>query len=779
MALKITDNFNYTGRKPNFQRDQFATTSEMNAYTVCDEGHISYNLQDNKHYSFKNGAWSVLQTGGGGSSYTHPSSHPASIITYDSSETYESGNVGYEIKQLVTSLAAKYVKPGTGIPKADLANDVQTSLGYADDYNTNKSSFLTSAALETALEGLSPYNAGTGIAITTVSNGKQIAVDTAVYKVKDVQNASGISLVNNGIATIPNAAITSIKDSGGNDLTVTNGAVTLPAIPTVPITQINKSDNTQLSPVNGVVTLPAIPSSAADISFDDTLTQLSIPGSPVNNVQQAIQKLAIGISGGVSTVRILLKKNNEQVITNQQVNITVTYQGETFDLTTQESYNDGFYTGANGIIELLLPLGAVYNITYSNFNDDYSTPDSISGIVDRAILNITGLYVAISENESILFVVNVLGADASVRPTDKEIYIDIYNQQNTPVHTYTCILASNGTPKTIKDTSNNVIKTGTSNVTLDLAKNVKFRARLQLWDTNLTEEEQSYIASGAQERTTRATRFTMYFSYQNTQTGLFLVVKDSSKAKGFAEYKITNIDTTNNIININIEGIDYTITKDSNNIIYKKETADSSVQPSQWFTVAESSDILGIGCRTSTLIAAPVVDQPTNDLGFTNCCFVVPRIFIQKVGKHQNTIIDNTYFDCWSNISGIHQTRQLSKIEGTMVSPVAQDIIANNILTLSTPNGNVSINGFACSTAQFTAFNANINNIFFLLRFINGSSLSTPLSIQTNCYISNIDGGNNTGTKMNTVSSYTANLVWQSGWNSPTQSHTFFVFYPF
>lgn len=44
MALKITDNFNYTGRKPNFQRDQFATTSEMNAYTVCDEGHISYNL---------------------------------------------------------------------------------------------------------------------------------------------------------------------------------------------------------------------------------------------------------------------------------------------------------------------------------------------------------------------------------------------------------------------------------------------------------------------------------------------------------------------------------------------------------------------------------------------------------------------------------------------------------------------------------------------------------------------------------------------------------------
>ena len=445
---------------------------------------------------------------------------------------------------------------------------------------------------------------------------------------------------------------------------------------------------------------------ATDIPYNDTNSLLN-----VSTVQQAIQKLAIGIGDGVSTVRILLKKNNEQVIANQQVNISVTYQGEPFDLTTQESYDNGFYTNSNGIVELLLPLGAVYNITYNNFNNDYSTPDSVSGIVDRTILTITGLYVAISENESILFIVNVLGADASVRPTDKEIYIDIYNQQNTPVHTYTCILASNGTPKTIKDTSNNVIKSGTSNVTLDLAKNVKFRARLQLWDTNLTEEEQSYIASGTQERTTRATRFTMYFSYQNTQTGLFLVVKDSSNAKGFTEYKITNIDTTNNIINISIGGVDYTVTKDSNNIIYKKETSDSSVQPSQWFTVAESADILGIGCRTSTLIAEPVIDQPTNDLGFTNCCFMVPRTFIKKVGKHQNIVANSTYFNCWSNVSGIHQTRQLSKIEGTMVSPIAQDIIDNNILTLSTPNGNISINGFACSTAQFTAFNANIAHL--------------------------------------------------------------------
>ncbi len=36
------------------------------------------------------------------------------------------------ISGINTSIAAKYTKPGTGIPKTDLASDVQTSLGKAD-----------------------------------------------------------------------------------------------------------------------------------------------------------------------------------------------------------------------------------------------------------------------------------------------------------------------------------------------------------------------------------------------------------------------------------------------------------------------------------------------------------------------------------------------------------------------------------------------------------------------------------------------------------------------
>lgn len=76
------------------------------------------------------------------SSYTHPSTHPASMITYNSSETYSSGNVGYEIKQLTTQLASKYTKPSGGIPSSDLDSSVQAALGYASDYNSNKSTYV-------------------------------------------------------------------------------------------------------------------------------------------------------------------------------------------------------------------------------------------------------------------------------------------------------------------------------------------------------------------------------------------------------------------------------------------------------------------------------------------------------------------------------------------------------------------------------------------------------------------------------------------------------------
>ena len=80
MALGIGDNFSYKGKKPNFERDSFATKASMKAFseTDIDEGHIAFCKEDEKHYVFKSsnpvdssvGKWRLLTaaggTGGGG-----------------------------------------------------------------------------------------------------------------------------------------------------------------------------------------------------------------------------------------------------------------------------------------------------------------------------------------------------------------------------------------------------------------------------------------------------------------------------------------------------------------------------------------------------------------------------------------------------------------------------------------------------------------------------------------------------------------------------------------
>lgn len=772
MALKITDNFNYTGRKPNFQRDQFATTSEMNAYTVCDEGHISYNLQDNKHYSFKNGAWSVLQTGGGGSSYTHPSSHPASIITYDSSETYESGNVGYEIKQLVTSLAAKYVKPVAGIPKADLANDVQTSLGYADDYNTNKSSFLTSAALETALEGLSPYSAGTGIAITTVSNGKQIAVDTAVYKVKDVQNASGISLVNNGIATIPNAAITSIKDSGGNDLTVTNGSVTLPAIPTVPITQINKSDNTQLSPASGVVTLPEIPDDATDISFDDSVTHLSTQGSTVANVQDAIEMIVSQVTGTTGRLTVNLQYTNTVGISNKKCKIVVYYQGVVYKPNTFPA-NDEFTTDSNGSIILNLPLGSTYTITPIDI-EDYITPEGISGIVDDNYITKSLIYNAVSNNERILFVVNIKNVSPQITVNNKKLYIDVYDPENLgqvlTEKAYTCTLGNDGTPKLIEDSLGNTIATGKT-LYFEIPKGTKIKAYLQTWD-GTDSLVQEYIKSSDVVITANKNKDTITFYYSNVNYGLYLLLKDSTKEKGYSKNKILEVDSTNNRFTCNIGGYNYIIYKE-NSKVYR--ILEGMSEPEEWLSnTTEAEIMLGVGICSSQTNAIEAKDDSTIEQGFLTLDFFVPRI----VQYERGALVNGNTMPVFDNNDGMYITRRLSEYNETVKSILSQNVINNYKKTLYVGNDEFIIPGFIPSALQFSQFLANYASILIVTNIFSGSPITKPVPIATYTYIAVCNSDRNS-TTMTAVATYDVNLNGMNGWLEIYQAHQFYIFYPF
>lgn len=672
MALKITDNFNYTGRKPNFQRDQFATTSEMNAYTVCDEGHISYNLQDNKHYSFKNGAWSVLQTGGGSSSYTHPSSHPASIITYDSSETYESGNVGYEIKQLVTSLAAKYVKPGTGVPKTDLANDVQTSLDYADDYNTNKSSFVTSTALEAALTGLSPYSAGTGISITTVSNGKQIAIDSAVYKVKDVQNASGTSLITSGIATIP-------------------------------ITQINKSDNTQLSPVSGVITLPEIPDDATGISFDDSMTQLSTQEDPVTDVQTAINAIVTTIASSISVLVIKLIDHNGNNIVGQSVVINETYNGTTNTYTVN--------TDSNGTAACSIHYGSVYTIIYQNRTNRF-TPTSVTGIAESIHINIFAKYNLNADYENIHCYVKIKGVNINnYNVNDKKLYIDYkYTDDNTVnyIRKYTIVLNSSGTAKTIYDENNNIVANCT------IPKNQYYRVSLEDY-TDMDKTADLEYKSEYFDRT-----ITMYYYYK--LSGVFLLVEDyidNVDANDYSEYKCINFDDVENKITV----------VDSNNdswdIVKDVTTGDLMKSPvgqenySIWIESSNFDRILGIGLRTSNSIDALINNSEAESQGFTDSSMLLTN----------KALVSGYYSSLSSSFPGIDNSysgKYLTQVLVDSTDPYSQ--IANKMTAVTLKTGNVTQKAFILTWNQAKDLYQNKTLICQIASIINFTILTNTFN---------------------------------------------------
>ena len=50
--IQVADNFNYRGKKPNFDRDSFDTLQDMKNYSEnsLDDGHISYCKETDKHY---------------------------------------------------------------------------------------------------------------------------------------------------------------------------------------------------------------------------------------------------------------------------------------------------------------------------------------------------------------------------------------------------------------------------------------------------------------------------------------------------------------------------------------------------------------------------------------------------------------------------------------------------------------------------------------------------------------------------------------------------------
>lgn len=112
----------------------------------------------------------------------------ANKTTVDSAMSSTSTNP-VQNKVVNSAISAKYTKPSTGIPKSDLASDVQTSLGKADSALQSHQSLANYVTLDSAqdITGTKTFNTlkATTANITTVN-------------VNQYNDASGVSLMNNG-----------------------------------------------------------------------------------------------------------------------------------------------------------------------------------------------------------------------------------------------------------------------------------------------------------------------------------------------------------------------------------------------------------------------------------------------------------------------------------------------------------------------------------------------------------------------------------------------------
>src|SRR5450759_1981111 len=148
------------------------------------------------------------------------------------------------ITNLTTDLAAKYVKPGTGIPRTDLEAGVQTSLGKAD--SALQSAPVTSVAGKTGVVTLTPSDVGapttlagdTDVAIATPATGQVLTYDQAASKWK---NQAAPSAPVTSVAGKTGAVTLTASDAGAvptTDKGAANGVATLDGTTHIPTAQI-------------------------------------------------------------------------------------------------------------------------------------------------------------------------------------------------------------------------------------------------------------------------------------------------------------------------------------------------------------------------------------------------------------------------------------------------------------------------------------------------------------------------------------------------------------
>ena len=464
---------------------------------------------------------------------------------------------------------------------------------------------------------------------------------------------------------------------------------------------------------------------ASNIVFDDSITQLSIQGNPINNVQTAIQLLATKIYGHSSTLIITLTYSNGIRVANTVINISAVFQGNNYDFSSQLNDPDNaqyvttvdnvkkFKTNSNGECRIGLPIGATYELTFKDIVN-YIKPEPITGITDSTQIVIGASYQAISDYETVILKVVVHGASGYVTPSGKKVYIDTYNQNNTSAvdveGLYEITVNANGTPSTVK------IKEGSSyNVVTDsvikIDKGVLYKVRLDDWDDTGVYATSTSPLFNAQKVNRGVT-----LAYTYTLSGTYLLLKDPESEDGYKNYRIIETDSTNNKIKIarEINGVtnNYWIYKNSNDVYIYEESQDISTAYA-WFegiNVDANNPIIGIGFRSQLLNAPSSSSRAVS----STCAFCIIPYNVANITagalreNGASTALNNT-------IDGLANEESWLEVD----SPTSP--ITKTIHNITASIGNNTYNAFLPASRQLETVIQNIDNINLIFSIFNKS----------------------------------------------------------
>lgn len=464
---------------------------------------------------------------------------------------------------------------------------------------------------------------------------------------------------------------------------------------------------------------------ASSVSFDDSITQLSIEGNPINNVQTAIQLLATKIYGFSSTLIITLTYSNGIRVANTVINISAVFQGNEYDFSSQLNDPNNaeyvttvdnikkFKTNSSGECRIGLPIGATYELTFNDIAN-YIKPEPITGITDSTQTIIGASYQAISDYETVILKVVVHGVSGSITPSGKKVYIDTYNPNNTSVidveGLYEITLTANGTPNTVKIKEGSSYTTVTDNV-IKIDKGVLYKVRLDDWDNTGVYTTSTSPLFNAQKVSRGVT-----LAYTYTLSGTYLLLKDLESEDGYKNYRIIEIDSTNNKIKIarEINGVtnNYWIYKNSNDVYIYEESQDVSTAYA-WFegiNVDANNPIVGIGFRSQLL------NNPSSSSRAISgtCAFCVIPYNVANVtaGALRES---GTSYVANNAIDGLANEESWLEVE----NPTS--VLTKNIHNITASIGNNTYNAFLPAYRQLEIIIQNIDNINLIFSIFNKS----------------------------------------------------------